>query len=86
MVSIRFHWLRFLSEEKSILLQSILERNCGGGTPARKLQLDGEIRLRQSELITQSAHKSPDENETPLFHWLNFFIFAVASCPENWTK
>jgi hypothetical protein len=54
--------------------------------PARKLQLDGEIRLRQSELITQSAYKSPDENETPLFHWLKFSMFAVASCPENWTK
>jgi hypothetical protein len=36
--------------------------------PARELQGDGEIRLRQFELITQSAHESPDENEIPLLH------------------
>jgi hypothetical protein len=54
--------------------------------PARKLQLNGEIRLRQSELITQSAHKSPDENETPLFHWLKFSMFAVVSCLKFRTK
>jgi len=54
--------------------------------PARKLQLNGQVRLRQSELVTQSAHKSPDENETSLFHWLKFSIFAVVTCPENWTK
>jgi len=54
--------------------------------PARELQFNGQVWLRQSELITQSAYESPDENETALFHWLKFFIFAVISCPENWTK
>jgi hypothetical protein len=54
--------------------------------PARKLQFNGKIRLRQSALIPQSAYESPDENETTLFHWLKFSIFAVVSCPENWTK
>jgi hypothetical protein len=54
--------------------------------PARKLQFDGQIRLRQSELITQSAHESPDENEIPLLHTFKFSTLAEASCPENWTK
>jgi hypothetical protein len=37
-------------------------------------------------LITQPAHESPDENETSLFHWLNFFMFAVVFCLKFRTK
>jgi hypothetical protein len=50
------------------------------------LQLDGQIRLAQPALISQSAYGPSNKNETPLFHCLKISTLAVAECPQNWTK
>jgi hypothetical protein len=78
MVSIRFYWLRFLSEEKSILFQSILERNCSNGTSSASAKYGNSTPSLQIETSASSFFTLP-------YHQLERVDFVSANGTDTIT-